>query len=179
MSKIAVVYKSKYGSTKTYAEWIAEALDADLIADKRDLSQYDAIIYGGGIYAGSINGLSAFAKDWGKIKDKRVIIFTVSASDPTDAKNADTIRSHVYKALPTEMREQVKLFFFRGGLFYSKMSFIHKMMMSLLIKTVKGKPEQQRTQDEIEMLATVGKDTDTSDKSTISALVAEVKSSKA
>ena len=53
--KSIVIYKSKYGSTKTYAEWIAselscEALDAKNIkADS--LLEYDNIIYGGGLYA--------------------------------------------------------------------------------------------------------------------------------
>ena len=37
-NKIAVIYKSKYGSTKRYAGWIALKLDADLyeVSDIRD-----------------------------------------------------------------------------------------------------------------------------------------------
>lgn len=60
MSKIAVVYKSKYGSSKKYAEWIADELKAELFEHskikKDDLLKYDTIIYGGGLYAGSISG---------------------------------------------------------------------------------------------------------------------------
>ena len=61
MNNIAVVYQTHYGTTLKYAEWIAESLDADLLNRKKvsvsDLSQYDMIIYGGGLYAGSILGV--------------------------------------------------------------------------------------------------------------------------
>ena len=37
MNKIAVVYKSRYGSTAKYAKWIAEELKADLYDYQIDL----------------------------------------------------------------------------------------------------------------------------------------------
>ena len=47
-----VIYKSKYGSTKAYAEWIAEALSCQAVEAKSvkadDLLAYDTIVYGGG-----------------------------------------------------------------------------------------------------------------------------------
>lgn len=50
MNNIAVVYQSHYGTTKKYAEWIAQALDADLLNRKKvsvsELSQYGTIIFG-------------------------------------------------------------------------------------------------------------------------------------
>ena len=58
--RIIVVYISIYGSTKTYAEWIAQALNARLARAKEvkpgSLSDYDTVIYGGGLYAGTIAG---------------------------------------------------------------------------------------------------------------------------
>ena len=81
MSKIAVIYKSEYGSTKKYAEWIAEELDGDLIENVKiradDLENYDIIVYGGGLYAGGINGISLINKEFDKLKDKSLIVFTV------------------------------------------------------------------------------------------------------
>ena len=68
-----VVYKTKYGSTKTYAEWIAEELSADIRDAKTvkadDLLKYDTIIYGGGLYAEGINGVSLITKNYEKLKD--------------------------------------------------------------------------------------------------------------
>ena len=49
-----VVYKTKYGSTKTYAEWIAEELGCVAVDAKSikadDLLMYDTVIYGGGLF---------------------------------------------------------------------------------------------------------------------------------
>ena len=59
--RIIVVYKSMYGSTKTYAAWIAEALDALLVRTNEissgNLGNYDVVVYGGGLYAGVIAGV--------------------------------------------------------------------------------------------------------------------------
>ncbi len=50
-----VIYKTKYGSTKTYADWIAEELVCESVDAKsvkiEDLEKYDTIVYGGGLYA--------------------------------------------------------------------------------------------------------------------------------
>ena len=57
-----VLYGSKYGSTKQYAEWIAEELNADLLdvndANLQNIKNYDTIIYGGAVYAGGITGIN-------------------------------------------------------------------------------------------------------------------------
>ena len=51
MTNIAVVYCSRYGSTKQYAQWLAEDLGADLYDVRRvykeKLETYDTIVFGG------------------------------------------------------------------------------------------------------------------------------------
>ena len=68
MKKCVVVYKSKYGATKKYAEWIAEDLHADLFEGKAAsadaLTAYDVIVYGGGLYAGGVSGLPFITKNF-------------------------------------------------------------------------------------------------------------------
>ena len=48
--KILIIYKSKTGFTKKYAEWIREETDAEIIPFKRKnkvtLNLYDTIIFG-------------------------------------------------------------------------------------------------------------------------------------
>ncbi len=52
--KTIVAYRSKSGYTKRYAEWISQELGCDIKEDPQlsDISGYDTIIYGGGMYAG-------------------------------------------------------------------------------------------------------------------------------
>ena len=54
-----ILYTSKYGATKRYADWLAAESGFDCIETKNakieDVIQYDAIILGGGIYASGIS----------------------------------------------------------------------------------------------------------------------------
>ncbi|MCX4904032.1 flavodoxin domain-containing protein [Streptomyces sp. NBC_00878] len=57
--RVLIAYGTKNGSTAEIAEWIAQALrerhvDADVrpAAEVKDLTPYDAVLIGGGLYAG-------------------------------------------------------------------------------------------------------------------------------
>ena len=114
---IIVLYKSAYGFTKKYAEWIAEDLNCDYI----DINSFDfnknyrTIIFGGGLYAGKINGIKKLVKNFNKIKNKNIIVFTVGVADVSDAENVKNIISSAKKQIPGEMFSKIKLFHFRGG----------------------------------------------------------------
>ena len=58
--KALIIYKSKTGFTKWYAEFIAKEVDGNLMDFKEVtaeiMSEYDVVVYGGGLYAGMING---------------------------------------------------------------------------------------------------------------------------
>ena len=53
-----ILYQSKYGATKRYAEWLSEETGFQCIetkkADINEIISYDSIILGGGIYASGI-----------------------------------------------------------------------------------------------------------------------------
>ena len=93
--KTLVVYRSHYGSTRRYAQWLAQALDADAAeerqADARLVQNYECVIFGGGLYAGSIAGAARMAKLHGALQGKRLAMFTVGLSDPSDPENVKKI----------------------------------------------------------------------------------------
>ena len=82
--KTIVIYRSKTGFTRKYAQWITEALSADIfdISKVNDnmLSDYDTIIYGGSLYAAGITGVKYIKQNLAKLKDKKVIVFATGAS---------------------------------------------------------------------------------------------------
>ena len=79
-----ILYTSKYGATKRYADWLAEETGFDCTETKKakieDVKRYDKIIFGGGIYASGIAGLSFLRKNISQLQDKKVIVFCVGAS---------------------------------------------------------------------------------------------------
>lgn len=171
MKKCVVVYESKYGTTKKYAEWIAQDLGADLFERKAAsidaLRGYDVIIYGGGLYAGGVSGLPFITKSYEKLKDKRILLFTCGLADPTVSKNVESIRTGLDKVLPEEMKQKVEIFHLRGGMDYTKLSFIHRSMMAMVQKASAKKNPETMTQEDVEMLDTYGKSVDFTDRSTI------------
>ena len=177
--KTAVIYKSHYGATETYAKWLAEDLGADLLQSDRvkpaDLQQYQIIVYGGGLYAGGINGIALLTKNFELIKDKALYLFTVGAADVTDPENLKNIRSSLEQKLPLAMREKLHIYHLRGGMCYSKMSLIHRTMMNMMVKMLRKKPENElRAEDKI-MLDTYGQDVNFTDRAAIVPLVADIR----
>ena len=171
MSKIAVIYKSKYGTTKQYAEWIASELDASLFdvssIKSAHLKNYDVVVYGGGLYAGGIIGANLITKN----PCKSLVVFTVGAADPSITDYSDILSKNFTK----ELLSRIKIFHLRGGMDYTKMNLVHKGMMAVLKKTVEKKPPAERHEEDPVFLETYGKKIDFTDKSTITPLVEYVR----
>lgn len=137
MSDIAVIYKSKYGSTEQYAKWVSEELKADLFEHSdiknENLDKYKTIIFGGGLYASGIIGFEIIKKNFGRIKDKNIIVFTVGLGDP---KNEDQFVPIIDQNFTDEMKDNISVFHLRGSMDYSKLNFLHRSMMNMVKKAV-------------------------------------------
>ncbi|EJO5347620.1 flavodoxin [Clostridium botulinum] len=175
--KIAVIYKSKYGSTKKYAKWIANDVKADLFQvsdiNIEKLKEYNIIIYGGGLYASGISGISFITKNFHNLKDTKLIVYTVGLAS-TDKK--EVFKPIIEKNFTNSMKDYIKFFHFRGGIDYKKLNLVHKAMMGMLKKITAKKSEDNLTQEEREFLNTYGDKVDFTDKNTIEPLVDYIKS---
>ena len=178
--KTVIIYKSKYGYTKKYAHWISEKMNADIYevseADKLGFSVYDTVIYGGGLYAGGINGIGYVKGVFDKISSKNIIVFTVGLADPNVQSNVDGITAHIDKDFSPAMRQKIKAFHLRGGIDYQKLGIIHKSMMLMLKKSVEKKPDEKLSQEDVEMLETYGEQVDFTAIDTLGPMLEYIKS---
>ncbi|WP_040211131.1 flavodoxin domain-containing protein [Clostridium polynesiense] len=160
MSNIAVVYKSRYGSTETYARWIAEETQGDLLtydeASLDKLLEYDIIIYGGGLYAGGMLGFKRIKRHYNQLKSKKIVVFSVGASRSTKEVVED-VKNHNFTE---EMKSNIELFHLRGALNYQKMNFFDRFLMFMLKKSIERKTVEDRDEDAKALLATYGKSVD-------------------
>lgn len=137
-SKPVVVYRSKTGFTKNYAQWIAEELKCDLLEGKKttikDLMKYDTIIYGAGLYASGISGIKLITKNYEALKEKKLLVFAVGAS-PVRTETADLLRTSNFEG---EQREKVHFYYLRGGFDYTRLSRLYRFLMTLKKLQLKG-----------------------------------------
>lgn len=169
--KIAVIYKSRYGSTKRYAGWIAIRLDADLyeVNDIRpkDLDGYDTIIYGGGLYIGNISGLKFIINNYDRIKNKKIMIFSVGM----ESDNNDLNKKIIDRNFDEELTKNISLFSFRGEFNYKELNLIDKLLMKKLIRTISQKAIRDLTEDDKIILKGANEIVDLCDKKCIELLI--------
>lgn len=132
--KALVIYKSKYGSTKQYAEWIASSLNADVTSIKNvgqlRLDVYDTIIIGSPFYRGKI-GLKGFlVKFWNQLKDKTLVLYCVTMRKPDDP----GIKKDYEKGVPEHIRQSVKKFVLPGRIIYKDMDFMDQFLLKTFLK---------------------------------------------
>ena len=136
-----ILYASKYGATKRYAEWLAEKTGFDCVETKKakieDVKQYDTILLGGGIYASGIAGLSFLKKNITQLREKKVIVFCDGAS-PYEERAFQQIVAHNLK----DSLAGLPCFYCRGAWDPDAMTFADRTLCRMLQKAVaKKKPE--------------------------------------
>ena len=106
--RTVVIYSSLLGTTKRYAMWLREALEADLSkanAGRRSALDYDLIIVCSPTYMGQIRLLGYLKKRWSVLQGKRVILIAVGMAPP---ESPDSRKS--YESIPEEIRSSIRYF---------------------------------------------------------------------
>ena len=76
--------------------------------------------------------------------------------------------------LTDEMKGNVQIFLLRVGLNYKKMNFIDRLLMFLLIKSVKLKKAEELDDDTKGMIATYGQVVDFTNRNTIAPIINDI-----
>lgn len=112
--KTLVLYESHTGYTRRYAQWISEALGADILPLKEATSALlrdaDLVIFGGSIRGSIISGQDRMKKLAKKTGGKAVFYFGVGLR-PDSPRTRSLLRRNNFGSEST-----VPLFYFRGGL---------------------------------------------------------------
>jgi len=170
-----VVYKSKYGATKAYAEWIAEELECEAVEMKSvkidDLLKYDKIVYGGGLYAEMIAGIALISRNFDKLADKKIAIFSTGIT-PLDCReyyDGEVMNKNFKDGLP----ENARVFNYMGKMILEEMNYADRMAIKTLKKVMSMKKDpSDMVKLLIQLCETYG---DFTDRSQIGELVEYIK----
>lgn len=175
MNTQIIIYGSQYGSSKRYAERLAELTDLNVVDYKeaKNIGNYKRIVYIGSLYACGVSGLKQTVSKM--TSQQELIVATVGLADPTDEVNIAHIRQSLKSQLPERLYDERRIFHLRGAIDYGKLTFKHRTMMSLLVKKVTKLPEEQQNAETRAMLATYGKQVDFVDFGSLQPIVNKIK----
>lgn len=163
MDKGIILYQSKYGATKKYAQWLQEETGFERMETKsakiQQLYEYDTIILGGGVYASGIAGLSFLKKNIDNLADKRILVFCVGAS-PYDESGIAQIRKLHFK----DGLSNVPLVYCRGAWDETAMTFKDRTLCKMLQKAVAKKDPATYEIWEKALMCAIGQKCDWTDK---------------
>lgn len=131
----AVIYKTKYGATHQYAQWIGSELgfpiyEAEEI-ESDQLTEYECIIIGSSVYYGRLLIKKWLLLNWRFIQGKDIFLFVVSG---TPKEKKEKLNSYILNSLSPEAINSCKIFFLPGKLLLSELSFIERFMLKLSAK---------------------------------------------
>lgn len=147
-----VIYKSKYGSTQQYAEWISETLGFDLAnVDEFDpelLTEYSIVVLGSYIHAGKIVLKEWLDKNVKLLTSRGIFLYTVSGTSP----QSEDLRNIYKSTMPDELKMNNQYFAFGGKMDYKKLDRMDKMVMNmgvLLERSVESKISMKKGYDHV------------------------------
>lgn len=164
MSKILVLYSSRYGAAKQYAQWLAEALDADCMEIKKAasaaFSKYSAVLFGGGVYASGIEGLPKFRALLPRIGAVPAAVFAVGMSPEEDTVAVRAVKERNM----TENLSLLPFFYCRGKMDMAKLKFLHRTLLSVMRKSFLKKDAKDLSPSERAVVEAGEKPRDWSDR---------------
>jgi menaquinone-dependent protoporphyrinogen IX oxidase len=130
--KGALIYSSRYGATRQYAEWIGQQLQIPLMdVDElypRELDGFDYLVLGTSVYIGKM-----LIKGWlrdhsAELQDKQLVLFVVCGTPSSERpKQEQIVRDNVPKGLiPME-----NIFFLPGRLTIRDLTWKDRLLLKM------------------------------------------------
>lgn len=166
-----ILYQSKYGATKKYADWLSEATGFKCIetkkADINEVVKFDTIVLGGGIYASGIAGLPFLKKNIKKLIGKKIIVFCCGASPYEENAFKQILERNLKDGL-----SDIPAFYCRGAFDFFKMIFVDRTLCNMLRKVVAKKDPSHYGLWEKALIDARDKQNDWTDKKYIEPIIA-------
>lgn len=165
-----VLYQSKYGAAKRYAQWLAETLDFDCMdmkqADTRAAAAYDTIILGSGVYASGTAATAFLRKHFADLRGKKIAVFCVGAA-PFDE---GAFRRLVEQQVKDDLKA-VPYFYCRGMLDTGRMAFADRLLCTMLQKAAAKKAPAARNVLETALMDAADQPCDWTDKAYLQPII--------
>ncbi len=130
-----IIYQTNTGSSKEYAELLSEKLSLPFysLAESEAVDNDEEIIFIGWLMAGTVQGLAEAKAKFNNIKCVCSVGLFSGENTPAEIREKNSVT--------------VPLFFLPGNFHIGKLKGMYKMMMSMMVKMLKGKLKENPSAD--------------------------------
>ncbi|HTR29759.1 MAG TPA: flavodoxin domain-containing protein [Puia sp.] len=133
-----IIYQSKYGATREYAEWLGEALKTEPVPavslKPEQLVYANRVIIGTSVYMGRMLMRNWIAHNQGYLRDKDVYLFVVCG---TPASEVEKLEKIVKDNIPAQIRNVFRIFFLPGRVMLDKLSWLDRLLIRIASRAKK------------------------------------------
>ena len=147
-----IIYKSTYGSTRQYAQWLSEETGYKSVELKKvknkDITDCDVVIFGCPVLAYKPSITKWIQKKWHLLKNKKVVLYTTSGTYSEDPKLQEGFES----SFKPDIKSKIKYFPQGGRMIAADLKPLHKFLMNLgkkMEKDPKVREEMDKDKDNI------------------------------
>jgi len=137
--KKAIIYSTKYGTTKRYALEFSKKTGFEVFESNKikSISSFDTVIFFTPIYAGTLKGFNKFIKAFSFDKIEKIIIVCVGLADPNKIKKDDKLYKSIEENIPHNLKDKYEIYNLQGELDFNKLNFFNKTMIKIVYNSQK------------------------------------------
>src|SRR4030095_14325801 len=148
-----VIYKSKYGATQQYAEWIGQELEFPVFATnelhQEELRNSDLVLLGSSVYVGRLMIRKWLIQNLDSLMNKKIFLFVVCG---TPAEKKDQLYIYVDSSVPEEIKDKKRTYFLPGKLILKELSWLDRQVLKMgarLLKSREAKSEMLKEYNDV------------------------------
>jgi menaquinone-dependent protoporphyrinogen IX oxidase len=149
--KGAIIYNSKYGSTRQYAEWLAKELGLPLLTPgamtTQEIDSANYLLIGTPVYYGRLQIKNWLRRNVKHLSSKKLFFFIVCGTSPEEKGKLDKIATD---NIPVPLLTDGTVHFLPGRVIHQQLTFWHKLMMKLVAQSVKDPLKRQALRSDLD-----------------------------
>lgn len=139
-----ILYKTNTGCTKNYAERIGEGIHGDVFPLNKfkwkNLSKYDAVVFGGWVMGNTIQGIDKFLQHWKEMSGKDVLVFATGMSLPSAKGRHILIEQNILD------NYHIRFYQLRGSFDMAKLHFPYNFLINNSLRMIANDPNMSEDQ---------------------------------
>ncbi|MGZ8543648.1 MAG: flavodoxin domain-containing protein [Flavisolibacter sp.] len=138
-----IVYETKYGATRQYAEWLGEDLKLPLAIAKEvpanRLQSFDFVLIGTPVYMGKLRIKNWLKKGVKSLAGKKLVLFIVNDTSPDEQLKREKF---IVSSVPPELRHLAGIYFLAGRLRHKDLTWLDRLLLKVGERTLT--PEKRK-----------------------------------